>query len=343
MLFNSAGRGRAIVLWSLGLFVALQVGFYVPLSHWWPQLHDPEYGGKLARLRARLAEAGHDRPLLLVLGSSHVGMGLNPGVLPNSHADAQQPVIFNFGINGGGLVVELLCLRRLLAEGIRPDCVLVEAWGMHLHLDGQSAAANGCLSEVRVQWRDLPVLGRYYAQPHKLRTVWRSLQWMPWFNHRNYLLSYFAPSLLHPKEYLGPFGKTQGFTEPYDKNPQRMLCVKAAFLDMFKGFQISTVADSALHDVLALCRREKIGVGILRMPESSLVRSWYPGELTGQLEGYFARLTNETGVPIIDARNWVPESGFSDGSHLNPAGSTIFTLRFQHEVIQPGLAGRLLN
>ena len=35
-------------------------------------------------------------------------------------------MLFNFGMVGAGPLVELVVLRRLLAEGVRPDLLLVE-------------------------------------------------------------------------------------------------------------------------------------------------------------------------------------------------------------------------
>ena len=59
-----------------------------------PELGDPEYGRKLARLRARRA-GRPGRLLVLALGSSRVAMGLRPGLL---RASAGDPLVFNFGI-----------------------------------------------------------------------------------------------------------------------------------------------------------------------------------------------------------------------------------------------------
>ena len=38
---------------------------------------------------------------------------------------------------------------------------------------------------------------------------------------------------------------------------------------------------------------------------------------------------------MIDAREWVPDVGFSDGHHLLPAGATTFTDRLGREALIP--------
>src|SRR5437773_787793 len=117
-----AERSRASVLWALGLLIGAQVVFFFPLSAWWPQLHDPQYGSRLTRLRSRLAHRRQNHPFVLVLGSSHTALGVRPEVLEGNSS----PFLFNFSMNDGCPVVSLLCLHRLLSDGIKPDWLLVE-------------------------------------------------------------------------------------------------------------------------------------------------------------------------------------------------------------------------
>jgi hypothetical protein len=93
-------------------------------------LRDPEYGTK----RARLAE-NRGRPLRLVLGSSRTNLGIHPVALPPLPAvpardgAPTEPVVFNASLMAAGPVLQLLCLRRLLSNGIRPDRAnIVQRW-----------------------------------------------------------------------------------------------------------------------------------------------------------------------------------------------------------------------
>jgi hypothetical protein len=60
-----------------------------------------------------------------------------------------------------------------------------------------------------------------------------------------------------------------------------------------------------------------------------------------RVNGWHARLIQETGVPIIDARHWVDDLGFVEGFHTNPEGATVYTQRLEREVIRPIREGRI--
>src|SRR5262245_7975669 len=117
---RALGRRSARALASgAACFLAAQLALGLAVEHCLPAVRDPEYAAKTARLRARLAESP-GRPLVLVLGSSRVQMGLRAGSV-NAECDGRPALVFNFGMSGGGAQLESLCLRRLLDEGIRPD------------------------------------------------------------------------------------------------------------------------------------------------------------------------------------------------------------------------------
>jgi hypothetical protein len=125
-------RARAAFCWGLTVFLALTLGYHVPLSVWFPEFHDVEYGRKLRHLRAQLQRKAKGQPFVLGLGSSFTGMALRPDVLIGAVSqgnDASGALVYNYGINNGGCILEqMLVLRRLLAEGIRPDLVLIETY-----------------------------------------------------------------------------------------------------------------------------------------------------------------------------------------------------------------------
>ena len=338
-------RGRASVLWAIGLFLALQAGYEYPLSHWWPQLHDPEYGGKLNSLRAKLAAKPAEQPFVLVLGSSHTGMGVRPGALPN---DPGQPLVFNFSINGSGRIVDLLALRRLLAEGIRPDWVLVETWAMHLLMDGQGAKNSWCIPPVRLRYRDLEVLARYYHNPHQTRVQWREAQALPWFSHRYFLVSQVSPELLpqgQRQDYLWANTDDHGWqwvpghTEPYDTNPERMKAVEVFYQTMFQQYRITPEGERALREIVETCQREHIQVALMRMPESERVRRCYPAKVREAVEDFLAGLKRDYQVPFIDAWTWAEEQDFSDGHHLNPRGAARFMELLDQKALRPIVVG----
>src|SRR5262245_57272552 len=154
-------RGRSAVRWCVAAFVLLQAAYF-PLSDWWPRLADPEFGYKLAKLREQVQAKAANQPCVVMLGSSLTGMGFNPSAMSTLRpGELGRPVVFNFGINSGGVVVQLLCLRRLLAEGVRPDLVLVEAHPWFLYRGYNTHVNKHYLAVQRVREEDFEVLGRY--------------------------------------------------------------------------------------------------------------------------------------------------------------------------------------
>src|SRR4051812_40711862 len=108
-------------------FVAVQFVLNVVVDGWHPGLYDSEYAVRLRTLRARVAEAP-GRPLLLLVGSSRTEMNFLPEVLPPLHtASGETPLVFNFSHLGAGPVMNLLEVRRLLRDGVRPGWLVLEA------------------------------------------------------------------------------------------------------------------------------------------------------------------------------------------------------------------------
>src|SRR5262245_8631762 len=87
-------RGKAALISGLLLFFFSQLALAITLEHWRPDLRDPEFGYKLARLQSRLEEQP-GQPLVLVLGSSRTGVGLRPEELNRfSLPGGQAPIVF---------------------------------------------------------------------------------------------------------------------------------------------------------------------------------------------------------------------------------------------------------
>jgi hypothetical protein len=46
-------------------------------------------------------------------------------------------------------------------------------------------------------------------------------------------------------------------------------------------------------------------------------------------------VTTEYSIPWVDARGWVPDSGYADGLHMTLSGAEEFSRRFGEEVLKP--------
>lgn len=334
------GRSRSVVLWTVGFLVLLQTGFEYPVSHWFPRLHDPEYGHKFASLRWQLRSRPAGQPLVVVLGNSHTGMGIRPDTLPGDPASPDRPMVFNMSLNGAGPVLSLVVLKRLLAEGIRPDCVLVETWSLVLSLDGPAMAGNGAIALPRVRHGDLEVLERYYGDPAKLRADYALAKRNPWFNRREYLMNRFLPSWVpKDKRFTSHWDHTDNWGWQWvegcttQATPLRIEGVRLAYIDLFKGFKVSEAAERALRELAEVTQREGIELHFLRMPESASIRASYAPEVVAEVDRFFERMRADTGVGLIDAHAWVPDEALADGHHMNPPGAELFTARLNEEVL----------
>src|SRR5262245_50712176 len=123
----SARRVRRDLLWFVVAFALIQLGLAWSVEHCLPDVRDPEYTAKEERLRT-LRAARPDDALILMLGSSRASMGLRAAELSRDGA-----LVFNAALSGGGPMLELVCLRRLLAVGIKPDLLLVEFVPYHFN------------------------------------------------------------------------------------------------------------------------------------------------------------------------------------------------------------------
>ena len=56
--------------------------------------------------------------------------------LPPRSRPRPDPLLFNLSLVGSGPVMELMALRRLYADGVRPDAVVFEYWPPFLREDG---------------------------------------------------------------------------------------------------------------------------------------------------------------------------------------------------------------
>jgi hypothetical protein len=345
-----ARRSRAVLLAALACFVAFQALFFV-IAPWWPQLQDPEFGGLLVKLQARLAEAPPGQSFVLVLGSSHSRMGLRPDMLAATGPGGEPlPLVFNFSINNSGPLTSLVCLRRLLAEGVRPDWVIVEPCPLMLWLEGCRVQSHQTLTLDRVQWRDLPVLSRYYPDAHKFRVAWRAAQCLPWFCRRETLLSYLASRWVPPEQRLTVLWEnTDRWGWQWHSNHLDPVFASRAdvrqgvhdcFETFYQSFYVSDAAMNALGELAALCREHRIPMVILRMPEARDFQRWYPPPLAQRIDASLARVSREYQLPLFDARNWVPDTCFADGHHLTPVGAIAFTKEFERRILQPLTTGQ---
>jgi hypothetical protein len=325
---------RSVLIWGLIWIAAVQTAVVAFLEWQHPEFLDPKYGCRMLAL-SELRKQQANRKLLLVLGSSRSEQGFRPGLLAQTGAtDARSgPLFYNLARGGSSPLLYLLTLRHLLADGIRPDVLLVEIFPPALVEDEEAAVI------YKPTLRDLPTLCRY---PISRRTwaFWLQDRLLLWYKYRSGFLTWAAPQWLpqqarwgeHLWDYQGGEWRVIGsYLSPKER---RRLTedAKRRYAPSLHHFRISADADRALRELLESCRSQGIAVVLFLMPESSEFRSWYAPEAQPSLANYLAALSREYAAPLIDARRWIADSDFSDGHHLFRNGAEVFTRRFANEV-----------
>ena len=328
-------RGTSI-RWFLALFL-------VPLAPWWlvtdvliRDFWDTQYVMKINGLSAFVAETKH-HPLWVVMGSSHVNYGLAPGVLADYGKRENGPVMYNFGLGGADPFRQFICLRRMIRDGIKPDHVGIELAGFQLG-GPFSAAANEPGLVVRARSDELADYYKYSSTPDRVRAAWYESRIRPTFTYGT-AVPIQAVYLRFPTL---PFIRKKGTPPPYDHwgwdVPQARREIpeaqqtkinkeaKDAWAMAFKGnFKVSRFQRGIVDRILELCRREKIAVFLLRMPESDEFQQIYTPQANAAINAYIVGLTKSGDVSFVDARSWVGIKGFYDGHHLNLEGAEEFT------------------
>jgi hypothetical protein len=335
-------RARRAVLAGLALVLLAQVGLNLALDTVAPHLRDPEYGHRAHRL-AELARTRGSRPLVVVLGSSRTQMGVSPADLG---LGADGPVVFNMGQAGAGPPHQLLNLQRLLAAGVRPDAVLAEVMPPALTQDGPAERAF-FPTVRRLGYADLGRLAPYCDDPDVLRRDWAAGRVCPWYSLRFYLMSHLLPGFLPWQRRVDfQWRMVDGLgwsgypfeTVPDAERAKGTAAARKSYEDTLAAFRVAPLPDRTLRDLIGLCRREGIRVGLVLLPEGPTFRGWYPPATRRVLGDYLAGLSRECGVPVFDASDWLPDDGaFADGHHLLKPGARAYSRRFGTECLGPWL------
>lgn len=335
--------GRATLVWGLVTFAAFQVASGVVIDHWCPVIRHPEYARKLALLQEQAA-AHRGEPLLLALGTSRTVFGFCAAM--GGDETAWQ---FNFGLTGIGPVQELVCFRRLLAAGLRPDRLLIEIHPAFLHQTPEWCEARA-VDVRKLDAADLLVLHQYAFEPAELVWRWANCRLSPCYSYRTELLDRLLPAWTdeahHRDERMlvdtDAYGWARYPVRPADQAERIRFGRFCA--DLYKGplsdFEVSDLPQRAIAEMLRLCRREKIEAALLLMPEGELFQKLYTPLARRRLGDYLNQVRHSDAVPVFDCRDWCLDEQFCDGQHLLPEGAAAFTARLRDQELAPWLAAR---
>ena len=334
-------NGRRVIAWTLVSFFALQCLFVATLDTLRPDIYDREAGVRLALLQERIREHP-ERPVVLVVGSSRIGLGFVPRELPPlATADGREAIPFNYSHLAAGPRMNLIQVHRVLRAGIKPGWVVLEILPGGLYHEGTQATMTTA--------PDLPVLLRH-AGAGRVGLYYCRNRLNPFYKHRRDVLEMIAPTFATPGartnavtlEPLGDDLTWQRRTRPDDeaRRAHAAVAVGRIYSERLKMLPIDPELDSATRELLAVCRDRGIPVVIVLTPEDGLFRSWYGPTGEATLRDYMNALRREYGADVTDARAWVPDEHFADPHHVTLGGASIFTERLGREVLRPLVAGQ---
>ncbi len=352
---RARAKSRSSLVWTLGLLLASQaaLGLWIHRAH--PELCDAAWNFRLERLQARLAEAA-GRPLFLVLGSSRPANGVCPQAMGEwAPPGTPRPVVFNFATLGGGPVRELLTLRRLLAQGIKPRWVLAEFCPLFWADRGRYEEREPILS-AECHLSDLAVLSHVYQQRVEAVSKVACRNLTPALYYRGGVLARYAMCLM-PRHAEHDQNWGQVHWNALDDWGWLPVCwprrPPAEFAQNLEIARQDTMAymdhvrprphlDWTVRQLIQTCRQEDIRLVFFLMPEHSAVRNWFPPRVRTFLHRYLCGLQDEFGLEVIDTRDWVSDEGFVDFCHLLPCGARPYSARLGQEVLRPLLKGKPL-
>jgi hypothetical protein len=331
-------QGRAALLWGIGLFVLSQLALIGQIAWREPELRDPTFEVKYRQLD-RLLSASATPPLKVVfLGSSMTAYDINAGLLdqPLSQAAGRPVVCFNFGLLGGGPISELIYLGRLLQRGVRPDLAVIEVTPRVFNTPSDLPFYQA----HRLERSEVPLIQRYSGADGLQRQWWQAFL-VPVHGHRLAILNYCVPFLVPHAERIPCWGgmDSHGWVELEVPDPAR----HARSLEHLRShvgpgladYQISTLPQQALTELLDLLTTQSIPTVLLLPPEGPTMRSLYPARTVAALIRHFAEVSEAHHFPFVNAREWLAEEMLCDSFHATSQGARVFTERLGHEVLAP--------
>jgi hypothetical protein len=345
-----AKSGRSVLCWSIAGYLLLQAGIHVAVERQRAATLGPRSVSPGTEPSRDVVDGRGRRTTLVMLGSSRTMNGLKPELLESCLAELATGaiVVLNHGMPGAGPGTELIMLRRLLQQGLRPDFVLVEVVPTQL---AARPALDNQAQELAIDWLYFDEL--LAVQEHRLPDAQRMLTQCviaPAYAHRIKLMNAVSPRWLpHDRKTWHqrwqscawhPWGwnETVPTPEAYRRGVEQAW---AEHGEILQHFQLGTHACAVLRQLLDTCQDQRIPFALVLMPEGSEFRSWYPPTVWERVLGFLEDLSREHDVPLVNAREWVADEHFADAHHLLRTGAEIFTERLGREFVSPWLAREL--
>jgi hypothetical protein len=334
-------RARRTVLCGIGLFVILQLLLSAYIHLIAPESCDAEYALRIASYRRRTAQSPAALTVF-VLGSSRTFYGLQGEEFERRLAEitGRQVVVCNLGNPGGGPVSHLLTTQRLLADGIRPDLMIVEvlpgllAGQVPLH-----EIDEGRIPTKTLRHSEVELLTRYGRPERQVSNyqVWLA-NLVPCHNYRIELVNLVAPRLFrYDYQLTRDFDRFGGHEFAFKRRETgRLLDLqRESWMHYLHGFELGQRQTQAVRETIDDCREAGVSIALLVTPEGPEFQSWYqPGDWE-KIDGFLATLANDEQIPVINGHDWLNEDAFVDSHHMLAHGAREFSLRLAEHVWAP--------
>jgi hypothetical protein len=340
-------HSRHVVLAGLVFVVVSFAGIAWRAASLGAWLRDPLYADKADRLLDRLAAKTTNgvKPLTIVMfGSSRTSNALRGTDLEIGFEKVTgRPVVaFNFGIPSSGPVTQLLYLRRMFADGIRPDLVLFEI--MPALLAGQ--VDKPIEQHFFAPERLLPGEGEFviaHSYPAKFAEGERLATWFPLYGMRQPIRGRFLPSWsawnmrCDSSRNSDETGWMRPVFDPVtdEQHKRGVAWARQEYADLLLTLQLYGPACAAVDESIRACRAAGAPITLVLMPEGADFRAMYTPRALAALDT-FMRLQD---CAVIDARMWLDDDAFSDSHHMVSSGAREFTHRLGEIIVERNLTG----
>jgi hypothetical protein len=333
----TARGGRSCLVWSVVGFVAIQLTLGLAIDRKLTEVRDPAFYHKRALLRARTAERPAD-PLVVALGSSRMRMGLMAGSM-HLNAGGKPALVCNCGVEGVGPVKELIFLKRLLDDGVRPSALLVEVMpGFFCDRPGRLLDEKD-INPGSMNGEEIVRVAHLCKSPRVAIGHWLVARTLPcyWYAADLGLNGVPDRARTHDPIAAPPYADGYGWEAVRlgVSSEQRRDLTKIlvdAYEDFYRHEEIAAEPVQALRLLLDLCRQRDILVHLVLMPEASAFRALYRPNFSAALDRTLGGICKQYGVSLTNAREWLPDEGFYDGIHQLPGGAAEFTAHLERHL-----------
>ena len=266
---------------------------------------------------------------MLALGSSRIQLGLQASQLALL-CEGKPALVYNFGLRGAGPLMQLVTLRRLLRDDVRPAALLLEVTPAFYNQMPGRQMEEKFWDGARLDINEMASVRRLCQVPRMLWGKWLVGRCLPCYRHAAELRAYGqdAASVSYDGHgWVAPIREVSP-----EQRKEKTLIALSQYDLACSSSAIAPQSMRALRRLLKLCRDHNIAVHLIIMPEGSEFRALYHPESLAALDRFLAASCREYQASLTNAREWLEDEMFWDAHHQLPAGADKFTNRLAREL-----------